>query len=322
MGKAAFHQSNQGIEHLRHQPENTILYKVIRENVATVFQNLEIEGKSLPKFVQQEFAAFLDCGILAKGFLRVRCESCAQEKLVAFSCKKRGFCPSCGGRRMSDTAAHLVDHVFPKRPVRQWVLSFPYNLRYLFAYNHQALQIALQIMIRVIRRYYLKKARSHGKSEIGAATIIQRFGGKLNLNPHFHVLFLDGVFDKDGEWVRVVAPTDEEVAEIVKKIRIRVFRSLEKKEFIKGHDINFDVVEADALTELTLGSIHGGAGAPIDGSPVDFAEAGCGGKQLTFLARNAGEKCSLTVKQVRASGLNFAEVAVLIWTVSVCTLMW
>ncbi|MBT6586808.1 MAG: hypothetical protein HON77_21155, partial [Gammaproteobacteria bacterium] len=57
------------------------------------------------------------------GFLRVRCESCHHEKLVAFSCKRRGFCPSCGARRMADSAAHLVDEILPKRPIRQWVLS-------------------------------------------------------------------------------------------------------------------------------------------------------------------------------------------------------
>jgi hypothetical protein len=41
------------------------------------------------------------------------------EHLVAFSCKKRGFCPSCGARRMAESAALLVDEVFPEQPVRQ-----------------------------------------------------------------------------------------------------------------------------------------------------------------------------------------------------------
>ncbi|KIG14059.1 Transposon-like protein [Enhygromyxa salina] len=49
---------------------------------------------------------------------------------MAFSCKKRGFCPSCAGRRMADVAAHLVDEVFPEVPVRQWVCSLPWRLRY------------------------------------------------------------------------------------------------------------------------------------------------------------------------------------------------
>ena len=73
------------------------------------------------------------CGILARGFLRLRCGECGHDKLLALSCKRRGFCPSCGARRMSQTAAHLVDHVMPHVPVRQWVLSLPIPLRVLLA---------------------------------------------------------------------------------------------------------------------------------------------------------------------------------------------
>ena len=55
------------------------------------------------------------------------------DKLVAFSCKRRGICPSCGARRMAKTAAHRVDHLIPHVPVRQWVLSLPIPLRLLLA---------------------------------------------------------------------------------------------------------------------------------------------------------------------------------------------
>ncbi len=82
--------------------------------------------KGLPEFVKKEFDEFLKCGVLAHGFLRVQCTSCGHEKLVAFfSCKRRGFCPSCGARRIAESATHLVDEVFPEKPMRQWVLSFP-----------------------------------------------------------------------------------------------------------------------------------------------------------------------------------------------------
>ena len=77
----------------------------------------------LPRFIKDEFDAFLECGILAHGFLRLRCGECGHDKLLAFSCKRRGFCPSCGARRMSQTAAHLVDHVIPHVPVRQWEIG-------------------------------------------------------------------------------------------------------------------------------------------------------------------------------------------------------
>jgi hypothetical protein len=63
------------------------------------------------------------------GFCCVYCDACGKDELVAFSCKRRGICPSCGARRMAELAAHLVDRVFPDLPVRQWVLSLPHGVR-------------------------------------------------------------------------------------------------------------------------------------------------------------------------------------------------
>ena len=90
--------------------------------------HLAAQGTVLPGYVEREFEDYLECGRLEHGFLRVRCEYCHAEHLVAFSCKRRGFCPSCGARRMAESAALLVDEVFPEQPVRQWVLSFPVSL--------------------------------------------------------------------------------------------------------------------------------------------------------------------------------------------------
>ena len=88
--------------------------------------------------------------MLKHGFLRVKCNGCRFEHLVAFSCKLRGFCPSCGARRMVETSAHLVDHVIPKTPVRQWVLSFPWTLHLLFARQPDTLSRCLAVIIRAI----------------------------------------------------------------------------------------------------------------------------------------------------------------------------
>lgn len=72
-----------------------------------------MQGRPLPGYVQDEFEAFLKSGRLENGFLRVCCEDCKHERLAAFSCKCLGFCPSCGARRMAESAALLVDDVFP-----------------------------------------------------------------------------------------------------------------------------------------------------------------------------------------------------------------
>jgi ribosomal protein S27E len=109
------------------------IYRLVQQHYPA-FRELRSEvGRPLPSYVQEEFEAYLKCGRLEEGFLRVRCEECHAEKLVAFSCKKRGFCPSCGGRRMAETAALLTDEVLPERPLRQWVLSLPHALRFLTA---------------------------------------------------------------------------------------------------------------------------------------------------------------------------------------------
>ena len=157
-------------------------------------EQLSHQGKSLPKHVEKEFEEFLKCGRLEHGFLSVLCGDCKHEKLVAFSCKKRGFCPSCGARRMAESAKLLVDDVLHGYPVRQWVLSLPIPLRLLLARYPKHLSKVMQIIHRAIatdiihRAGYLKK-----QAKTGAVTYIQRFGSALNLNIHFHMLFLEGV---------------------------------------------------------------------------------------------------------------------------------
>ena len=116
-------------------PEESILYGVVAEHLETFLDRQRRREHPVPRFVERELRSFLDCGILARGFLPVHCDDCGKDRVVPFSCKCRGFCASCGGRRMADTAAHLVDRVFPEVSVRQWVLSLPFVVRYRLAYN-------------------------------------------------------------------------------------------------------------------------------------------------------------------------------------------
>jgi hypothetical protein len=137
----------------------------LQENLETFLAEAEESGRAVPRFVERELRAFLDCGILSRGFLRVRCKDCGKERLVAFSCKGRGFCPSCTSRRMSDTAAHLVDRVLPEAPVRQWVLSLPIPLRYRVAYDHELCSAVLAVFLRAV----FGALRHRAKNELGIA---------------------------------------------------------------------------------------------------------------------------------------------------------
>lgn len=131
----------------RRRPERTLLYRLVQAHLATWLALCDEEGCGVRTLTEREFRRYLDCGILAHGFARARCADCGHDFIVAYSCtprvfpaghKGRGVCPSCPTgisfghttRRMAETAAHLVDHVFPRLPVRQWVLSLPKRLRY------------------------------------------------------------------------------------------------------------------------------------------------------------------------------------------------
>ena len=117
-------------------PEKTVLHKVVRENLEEFLRQARggsEDGEGVPEFVVDELRKFLACGSLSGGFARLKCETCDKERLVPFSCKRRAACPSCAGRRMAELAAHLVDNVFPPVPVRQWVLSLPFIMRYRLA---------------------------------------------------------------------------------------------------------------------------------------------------------------------------------------------
>lgn len=168
----------------RRRPEQTVLYGVVQEHFETFVAQADAgEGSGrLPDFVKREFQAYLACGLLAHGCVHVRCERCDDEMVVAFSCKGR-FCPSCGGRRMTELAAHLVDRVIPDVPVRQWVLSLPWSLRYLLAFDTALCRDVLAVFMRVVFGWLRRAAARHGlrDSQCGAVTVIQRFGSSLNL---------------------------------------------------------------------------------------------------------------------------------------------
>ena len=172
----------------RRRPEQTLLYQIVDEYYPAFAALMAEQGKELPGYVQREFEEFLKCGRLEHGFLRLRCESCHVEHLVAFSCKRRGFCPSCGARRMAESAALLVDEVLPEQPMRQWVLSFPFQLRFLFASRPQIMGRVLGIVYRVFATHLVKKAGcSHKTARTGAVTLIQRFGSALNLSKDYEL---------------------------------------------------------------------------------------------------------------------------------------
>ena len=115
------------------------------------------EDRRLPPNVEKELFSYLDCGVLAYGFVRLQCSDCKTEQLVAFSCKKRGFCPSCCSKRMTETSTHLLDHIIPGVPIRQYVLSLPYPLRCWMASNKTLCGKVHKILASTAEDFYCDK---------------------------------------------------------------------------------------------------------------------------------------------------------------------
>jgi hypothetical protein len=133
---------------------------------------------------------------------------------------------------MTERAAHLVDAVLPWVPVRQWVLTMPYRLRYQMAWNHGLSRAVLRVYTRVLLDVYRRgaHARGIGGGQTGMVTALQRAGGALNANLHFHTLVLDGVFTEDAEGALAFHPapglSDAAVVAALATIRHRVQRLL------------------------------------------------------------------------------------------------
>ena len=152
-------------------------------------------GFGRPAWVERSLRAYLRCGILAHGFARAKCVDCGHERLVPFSCKALGVCPSCNTRRMAELAAHVTDHVLPHLPVRQWVLSVPKRLRPFLHHNPEIAGAVLRIFVRAIRTTLCRASPGAPRDALlGALSFLHRFGSSLNTHFHYHLAVLDGLF--------------------------------------------------------------------------------------------------------------------------------
>jgi Putative transposase/Transposase zinc-binding domain len=264
----------------RRQPEQTVLYRAIATHLPTFLARTATEDGTggWPGFVRREFEAYLRCGILDHGVLRVRCERCGDTTVVAFSCRGRGFCPSCGGRRMSELAAHLVDRVLPHVPIRQWVFTVPVPVRYQLAFDAGLTRAVLRVFLRSVFGWQRRRAARRGLigARSGSITAIQRFGGSANLNVHFHALLFDGVYTRATPAARPVfhrlpPPTDADIAALLTRVHRRVRRLLARCGRSPEDDAGSDpfAVQAPLFAQAVTASLQGRVAlGPRAGQPV------------------------------------------------------
>jgi hypothetical protein len=253
-------------EYIPRRPHDTVLYGIVREHLATFLAHTERSYTApLPKYVVDAFEHYLACGDVARGFLRCHCEGCGHDVLVAFSCKHRGLCPSCGTRRMCNEAVQLVDRVLPNVPVRQWVLSLPWELRGLAAMKPKVVGAMDRIFAEEIARLTRRLAGIDG-AQTGSVGCPQFFGGSLNVHPHLHTLCVDGVFQKtDAGGVRfheVKPPSKDDVGEVAQRVRDRGVRWLRRHGHLDeraAEDRSNEAAEPSAIEGCMQLALAGGA---------------------------------------------------------------
>ncbi len=227
-----------------HRSSDTLLYRLVEQHLPAFLAHVEENyDKPLPRYVRNELDGYLRCGVLAHGFKLSKCDWCPIRRLIPFSCKCRGICPSCGARRMNDLAAQLVERVLPDVPLRQWVLTLPWRLRKLAAMKSDVLTAVVRIFCEEVFRALRAAARAagvEGRLECGAVTLVQRFGS-MNLNVHLHVLVLDGLFTlADGaeraEFHAGGRPDRATLDDVARRCERRMKRWLRRHGYTPGED--------------------------------------------------------------------------------------
>ena len=164
-------------------------------------------------------ARYLDCGDWNSGFARVRCRRCSEEFLVAFSCRGRGLCPSCGAKRAAELAAFLVDEVVEDVGHAQWVFTVPKMLRVYFLYHRELLGDLSQAACETVKELMSAAGGEEKGFRPGVVSMVQTFGERANFHPHEHALASRGGWTGSGEWV-AVAYVDEPAAEEVFRYKV------------------------------------------------------------------------------------------------------
>ena len=138
-----------------------------------------------PKRVHEEVRRYLACGDVRRGFTLAKCDSCSESSVIAFSCKSRGWCPSCAARRAHESCAHL-DDVLPQIAFRQWTLSLPWELRWVVVRDVKLLRAVERCLTKAIFRWQRQRAKQLGGGGApanGAVSFTQLFNGHLGLQP-------------------------------------------------------------------------------------------------------------------------------------------
>ena len=235
------------------------MHQILREHLNTFEEEMANEGRTMPQYITKTIDRYLECGIPAHGVTRLTCEDCGISFALPFSCKCRGICPSCHARRAAEVAAHMVDDVVPHNPVRQYVVNLPFPLRLWTAANRNVLSRVCTIICTIIQEFILVRS-SHQTAEhreesikTGLMCFMQRFGSSLNLNPHFHIIAMDGAFYCDEGYrpifIQMPNPTPEAIDLLAREISESVNSYLIDEGFLTVEEGEIRMADTEGIFE-------------------------------------------------------------------------
>ena len=222
----------------RRHPRATSLYQLLDVHYETVKGVWEERFERRYGFWRGLYdagvAKYLDGGLFESGFARVKCTKCPAEFLVAFSCKGRGLCPSCGAKRAAIFSDLLQNKILADVPHAQWVFSIPKMLRLYFLHHRELLGELARPAYETVREM-MAAAVEEPHARPGMVAVIQSFGASLKWNPHIHAIVTRGVFLRNGSW-QPIPYVDTHTAELV--FRHKVLRLLRDRELITQERID------------------------------------------------------------------------------------
>ncbi|MEN8209806.1 MAG: transposase zinc-binding domain-containing protein, partial [Candidatus Fermentibacteria bacterium] len=188
-------------EYRPRQPKSTSLFRLLDSHYEE-FRNVYDERFSKRygfwrPIIDEVVEKCLQCGDPHYGFARIRCKDCGAEYLRAFSCKCRGFCPSCSKRKSLDLAVFLKEELFRPVPHRHWVWSVPKMLRLHFLHHRKLLPMLCRCAWDSLT-IFLHETLDRRDVFPGGILVPQTFGGMANWNPHVHALITDTCRDREG----------------------------------------------------------------------------------------------------------------------------
>jgi hypothetical protein len=212
------------------RPAAALLHKTVRDNLESYLAASQTDGDfsgGVPLHIETAFREYLKCGILT--------------------------------RRMVETAAHMVDHVLPRVPFRQWVLSVPKRVRWHMRKKPEVTSGLLAIFLRAVETTLRQRSPdAPPDARFGAVAFVHRFGSYLNSHIHYHVLVTDGVFSTGSDGRAVFHPAvDLDASDFIavqQKMRHRGLRWLHRR----GH--------LDSVAIHTMDSPEHAGGWSVDAS--------------------------------------------------------